>query len=330
MEVSLLQLLQVTEIFSLCFVTLIMPNSNFDFTTMHPLFVYLEHLTHQKLNRNTYYPSSRFIFENTTLVRTHHEKRFCWASIFLESGSNFYHRDFGNSPLFPKIWGSIGPTYFILMANSEEIVQAQLDLIYLKVLNTDLNFMGNREFCLVEGGPDVTLHYLNRYHLQDRVSNPNPVPRQLIEEFSKFAEISCPLRNLAECYSLLDKNADLVATKFNKYFWTYANWMGDIEWEYIYGTDFRKMQNKYFFASKYPNWFSVADDSKGMDDFIAYTVLSETLYNLTIPKSINFKQKYLYYGSSGFRYTKGNHQIIMLSRKSCSFISCYGIQHEKS
>ncbi|OXA49898.1 hypothetical protein Fcan01_15890 [Folsomia candida] len=80
----------------------------------------------------------------------------------------------------------------------------------------------------------------------------------------------------------------------------------------------------------HPNWISVANDAETLNDFIAYTILSESLHNLTTPEEIFFKEKYVYLGSSSFRYERGNHQIIMLSKRSCSFISCYGIQHEMS
>ncbi|OXA49420.1 putative prephenate dehydratase [Folsomia candida] len=76
--------------------------------------------------------------------------------------------------------------------------------------------------------------------------------------------------------------------------------------------------------------FSIADNSTGSEDFIAYTIISETLYNLTIAQRIFVNDKYLYFGSAAFGYLPGNHQIIHVGRKSCSFISCYGIQHEMS
>ncbi|OXA49727.1 hypothetical protein Fcan01_15439 [Folsomia candida] len=198
------------------------------------------------------------------------------------------------------------------------------------MLKTDLTFMGNREFCLFEDNPVPKLHHLNRYHRQEGILNPNPVPIELVQRFTKFSEIPCSRENLSTCYSALNQNADFVSATFNKYFWTFGNWMDDIQFEYKYSQDFRKMQTKYFFTTKYPDWFSVADDSKGLEDFIAYTILSETLYNITIPESIFVNDKYLYFGSATFRYLRGNHQIILIGRKSCSFISCYGIQHERS
>ncbi|OXA49601.1 hypothetical protein Fcan01_15466 [Folsomia candida] len=324
-----LSVFRIVEIFSHCMITLILPNSSRNFITLHPLLVYIEDAGLFEYRSTETYAHSEFIFHKVTFIRRKQGKSWCWATLFVDTGSHFYTRGMPFSRIFPKILGS-GPAYFIFMAYPKQKIENQLGNIYKMMLKTDLTFMGNREFCLFEDGRVVKLHHLNRYHRQEGVLNPNPVPTELIKKFTKFTEISCSGENLSTYYSALNKNADLVSATFNKYFWTFGYWMDDIQFEYKYSLDFRKMQHKYFFATKYPDWFSVADDSKGLEDFIAYTILSETLYNLSILESIFVNDKYLYFGSATFRYLPGNHQIILVGRKSCSFISCYGIQHEMS
>ncbi|OXA49531.1 hypothetical protein Fcan01_15456 [Folsomia candida] len=320
-------LLPVIEIFSHCLITLILPNSNFNFISFHPIFVHLKtaHLFQYRTNGSYYW--SPFIHENIT-YRMH--RPLCWSTVFPESP--LYNGEFPHSRIFPSIWGSPGPVYFIFLANSQQKMEIQLDQLHSVISHTDLNFMGNREFCVFVDTPDANpkFYHLNRYHRLSEIVHPNPVPIQLVHKFPKFTEFHCPRRNLHECYFLLDKRADLISTTFAPYFWIYPNWMDDLRPVYTYRTNFRRIQSKYFFTTKYPDWFSVADDSKNFDDFLAYTIFSETLYNLTIPAEVDVEEKYLYFGSSDFRFERGNHQIIMLARRACSFIACYGVEHEKS
>ncbi|OXA49406.1 hypothetical protein Fcan01_15889 [Folsomia candida] len=162
--------------------------------------------------RNQSYHNSPFIFENTSFIRRRQEDAFYWANIFPDIESNFYPLNFLHS-IFPKIWGSSRPVYFIWIANPQHKIEPQLNTIYQRMLNTNINLFGNREFCLFEDGKDKKIHHLNRYYRQKGVQNPNSLPTELIEKFSEFTEIPCLE---GECFSSLDANADLIATTFNK------------------------------------------------------------------------------------------------------------------
>ncbi|OXA40972.1 hypothetical protein Fcan01_24244 [Folsomia candida] len=88
------------------------------------------------------------------------------------------------------------------------------------------------------------------------------------------------------------------------------------------------MQNTYFL--KPPDWIKISNKSESFQDFIAYTILSETLFNVTPPLKVYNKDVYQYFGLDRKQYYITSHQIILVGSKSYSFLSCYGIKKENS
>ncbi|OXA48787.1 hypothetical protein Fcan01_16396 [Folsomia candida] len=322
------QISSAMDIFSHCIITLILENLDINLIPTHPILLVFEPTQNFTIKHDESYIYPGFKFEQVAFVRRKHPERFCWANIFSEIGRVFYSGTFLHSPLFPRISGSIGPVYFVWIENQKLSIQDELDTIYRRMLHTDLKKMGNREFCLFDGHQNI--YHFNRYHRQDKSLNPNPIPLHLIRSSLKYTELICSKENWTDCIVRIDKTADLVATTFNKCFWIFADWMDVIWGELEYDVTVRKMQMKYFFQKPQIDWLSVANESQSLDDFIAYAILAHTLQNITIPQEIGYNEKHFYFGSSSLRNIAGNHQTILVEMKSCSFISCYGIQHKLS
>ncbi|OXA48058.1 hypothetical protein Fcan01_16852 [Folsomia candida] len=322
------QISSVMDIFAHCMISLILENLDVDLNLSHPTLLIFEPKQNLTIGLNESYIFPKFIFQRTTFFRRKNPKRFCWVNVFPTIGRIFYRGNFLLSHLFPSIRGSIGPVYFVWIANQKQRIQDQLDKIYMRMLQTDLKHMGNREFCLFDNFQNI--YHFNRYHRQDRAHNPNPVPLHLIHRFPRYTEFFCHKDNSTDCFYQIDEMSELVATTFNKYFWIFTPWMDVIWGDLEYNLSFRKMHTKHFFQNSQINWITLANESKSLDEFIAYTILANTLQNISIPQKIAFNEKYFYHGSASLRNSRGNHQIIRLATKSCSFISCYDIKQELS
>ncbi|OXA36950.1 hypothetical protein Fcan01_28312 [Folsomia candida] len=82
------------------------------------------------------------------------------------------------------------------------------------------------------------------------------------------------------------------------------------------------MQKKYFHLKQCPDWVQIANQSESFNDFIAYTILSESLFNMSFPRNVYEKSKHIFFGEERM-FIGSTHQVILTGSKSYSFLSCY-------
>lgn len=304
---------EVAEIFGLCVTTVVKPLKDHSLSPSQPILIYDPPI----LSNDTLYterpPDYNFFFTKVSFAMRQQNHEFCWAYIFPELGIRL--RDL-YTPLFRHYFGSVIPVYFIwIVSQLGQQGRREIRKIKRMLFHTDVNVLGTREFLIHQHD---SILYLNRYHGNDYPSSTH--------EFRRHTEITCSSDSPSETFGNVRNTADYTSVEFSKYHWYYAEW-ADITLDgNEFAPEFLDMHEKYFHNEKHPAWFEVANASQSFQDFMAHKIFSDTFYNLSITPEINYRQRYKYFKKERLRYSAGNHQILLLGRHTCSFLSCYGIR----
>lgn len=181
------------------------------------------------------------------------------------------------------------------------------------MLFSDINFLGSREFYIAEQGLKDTMqfYHLNIYHA--RVPSTN---YQVLAKFESFSQIQSNPEFKMECYQDLEDAAGKVGLAFNKYSWIYRGWLKNVNNQQSFTQTFIEMKQKHFHLKQNPDWRKIANKSESLDHFIAYIILSDSLYNISHPLKVDGKSKYIFFGKERTRYSSRNHQVILIGTQS--------------
>ncbi|OXA54048.1 hypothetical protein Fcan01_10672 [Folsomia candida] len=320
----------VLEIFSHCTLIVKFTTNKTNFIPLHPILIHVEDFGKLVPERYSGNPA-KFLFKNVSFTRRLQQPKFCWSYIFPDMGDNFLLPNLINSPIFPRILGSTYPVHLIwIISPDHEKATKEMETIYEKILSMreDIISLGSRELYFVQpclNETNVQFYHLNRYH------HPNAtLYTQIFPKFQKFTKIMCNLTFKIECFQSIENITDKIALAFNKFSWIYINWLDLTHFSYNFSQEFVNMQEKYFRHGQILNWIKVANQSESLDDFVAYTIFSETLFNMTIPSEIIFKNVYLFFGRRRYGNVVNSHQVVITGSRSYNFLSCYGINKENS
>ncbi|OXA54960.1 hypothetical protein Fcan01_10684 [Folsomia candida] len=327
----LISLNSVLEIFSHCTLIVKFTTNKTNFIPLHPILIHVEDFN-QSIPELYSGNSKKFVFNNVSFTRRLQQPKFCWTYIFPDMGDNFLLPSLIFSPIFPRILGSTYPVHLIWIVPSDhEKATEEMEAIYEKILSREeegINTLGSREFYFAQPGlkeTSIQFYYLNRFY------HPNAtLYTQISRKFEKFPKIMCNLTFKMECFESIENLTEKIALSFNRFTWTYMNWL-DFSYSdasYNLGDEFVQMQMKYFRFTQSPDWIKIANQSESFDDFMAYTIFSENLFNMTIPSEILYTNTYIFLGRR--RYIFNGHQVIFTGSQSYNFLSCYGIKKQDS
>ncbi|OXA49388.1 hypothetical protein Fcan01_15501 [Folsomia candida] len=306
----------VAEIFGLCVTIVVKPFKEYPLTPSQPVLIYdppIPAITNETSERP---PDYDFLFTQISFVMRQQNPEFCWAYIFPEIGYRLRDQHFLYSPLFPRYFGSVTRVYFVwIVSQFGQEGKQEIRKIKRMLFHIDLNVMGTREFLIYRRDK---IYHLNRYHGADYPTSDL--------DFRRYTAIPCNHDSPSETFTEIRSVADFCSLELSKYHWTYMEWIDITLDGYEFAPEFLRMHEKYFRREKNPAWFEVANASQSLQDFISYKILSDTFYNLSITRDINYRYRYKYFGKGRLRFNYGNHQIFWLGRHTCSFLSCYGIQ----
>ncbi|OXA39631.1 hypothetical protein Fcan01_25734 [Folsomia candida] len=309
----------IVDIFSHCNLIIKITTKHIKLIPPHPVLIYLDDLQ-VPINH-----SEKFLFENVSFVRRLQIPKFCWTYIFPDMGANFRLSNLLNSPIFPPPSLSSYPIHLIWMVSgNQEKADEEMEKISEKVLSSKIYYLGSREFYFAQPSFKSVMHF---YHLNLYYRQRTFVPGA----FKKFGIITCDPKFTWECYKSIENATDKVALAFNKFSWVYSKWLNyEEDGVYTFNKKFIKMHKKHFQYIRNPDWMQVANESESLEEFMAYAILQEGLYNVTLSVKIYKKENFFFYGKIRMRYSPKHHQIVLVGSQSYSFLSCYGIKRENS
>ncbi|OXA60879.1 hypothetical protein Fcan01_04862 [Folsomia candida] len=321
----------VLDIFSHCTLIVKFTTNKEDLIPLHPLLIYVENFMSIP---NYAHGNNNFLFKNVPFSRRRQLAKFCWTYVFPDMGVKFLLSNLANSPIFPGITGSAYPIQIIwLISTDQEMAYQEMQTIHAKILLYGITSWGSREFYFAQPGLKIKtkmqFYHLNLYYRQG-AALPTLIPTSVLTKFELFSQIRCDLKFKMECYQSIEDATDKVTTAFNKFSWVYVMWLDDYHLSYIFSETFAEMQKKYFQYKQSQDWIEIAKQSESLDDFISYTIFSESLNNITFPMKVYDKNTHIFFGKGRMRYCAGNHQIVFIGSQSYSFLSCYGIRKENS
>ncbi|OXA36927.1 hypothetical protein Fcan01_28311 [Folsomia candida] len=312
----------ILDIFSHCTLVVKFGKHPTDLHPLHPLLIYVGNFP----SKPEFGPAENtFLLTNVSFTRRRQIPKFCWAYVYPDMGVKFALSTFLYSPIFPRPVGSAYPIHIIWLA-SPATNSSQIQTIYGKLLSTELMSLGSHEYYFTQPGlnGNVQFYHLNMYYRQESLKD-----FPISANFEPFSEISCVSRFKMECYQNIEDETDKMGMAFNKYSWAFVDWLTWAKIVHTFTQTFIEMQKKHFQFTRCPDWIQIANQSQSLDDFIAYTILSESLYNMSFPMKVYRNRKYIFYGNTR-QYDSKIHQVVLVGTQSYSFLSCYGIQKENS
>ncbi|OXA36943.1 hypothetical protein Fcan01_28309 [Folsomia candida] len=315
-------LTSILDIFSHCTLIVTFTTNQTDFLApLHPLLIYVENFPSQP----QYGPFDRkFLFTNVSFTRRRQAAKFCWTCVFPDLGVKFAYSNLLHSPIFPRLPGSAYPIHIIWLVPAETN-SAQVQTICEKILFPEIMYLGSREYHFSQPGFNGTEHFYHLNLYRPLTSRNFPVSAK----FEFLLDINCSPKSKMECYQSIEDAAHKIAMTYNKFAWVYYGWLILGKIETTFTQTFMEMKKKYFHLKQSPDWIQVANQSESLDDFVAYTVLSDSLFNMSVSRIVDRNRKYVFHAKTR-QYNSNIHQVVLTGSRSYSFLSCYGIQKENS